>query len=65
LETRRLLASFTAASAADLIADMNAANAAGGANTITLAAGATFSLNAVNNQNEGATGLPVIAPVTT
>src|SRR4051795_3866573 len=36
LESRRLLASFTASSVTDLIADINAANAAGGTNTITL-----------------------------
>ena len=61
LETRRLLASFTAASVADLIADINAANAAGGANTITLAAASTFKLNAVNNYSYGPNGLPIIA----
>jgi hypothetical protein len=37
-------ASVTAASVTDLIADINAANLAGGSNTITLAAGATFTL---------------------
>ena len=37
LEARRLLASFTASSVTELIADINAANAAGGSNTITLA----------------------------
>ncbi|MBI1915942.1 MAG: hypothetical protein HYS12_14585 [Planctomycetes bacterium] len=52
---------FTAGSVADLIADINAANAAAGSNTITLAAGATFSLNAVDNSTDGPTGLPVIA----
>ena len=61
LETRRLLASFTAASVADLIADINAANAAGGSNTINLAAGSTFKLTAVDNNNYGPNGLPVIA----
>jgi len=61
LETRRLFASFTAASVADLIADINAANAAGGSNTITLKAGTTFSLNAVDNSTDGPTGLPVVA----
>ena len=60
LETRRLLASFTAASVADLISDIGAANAAGGSNTITLAAGSTFKLNAVADNNFGATGLPMI-----
>jgi len=61
LETRRLFASFAASSVAELISDMNAANAAGGSNTITLAAGATFNLSAVDNSTDGPTGLPVIA----
>jgi hypothetical protein len=61
LEDRTLPSNFTAASVADLIADINAANAAGGTNTITLVAGATFSLAAVDNTTLGATGLPVIA----
>jgi hypothetical protein len=61
LEPRRLLASFTASSVAELIADINAANAARGANTITLAPGTTFKLNAVDNDFGGPTGLPVIA----
>src|SRR5438128_2428950 len=61
LENRCLLSSFTAASVAELIVDINAANAAGGANTITLAAGSTFKLNAVADNNFGPTGLPVIA----
>jgi hypothetical protein len=46
---------------ADLIADINAANTAGGSNTITLVAGKTFTLAAVDNTTDGATGLPVIA----
>jgi hypothetical protein len=57
LEERTVPSCFTAASVADLVADINAANLAGGSNTITLAAGATFSLTTVNN----ATGLPVVA----
>src|SRR4051812_40668751 len=63
LETRQLLTAFTAASVADLIADINAANAAGGSNTITLAPGTTFNLSAVDNQINpgGGNGLPVIA----
>jgi hypothetical protein len=61
LESRKLLASFTATSVADLIGDINAANAAGGANTITLAAGGSFKLVAVDNTTNGPTGLPVIA----
>jgi len=60
LETRRLLASFTASSVGDLVADINAANAAGGANTIALTPGTTFTLSAVNNETYGATGLPII-----
>jgi len=46
----------------DLIAAINAANQAGGANTITLARGKTFTLTAVNNTIDGPTGLPVVAP---
>jgi hypothetical protein len=63
IEDRTLLSSYTALTAADLIADINAANAAGGANTITLAAktGSPYVLTAVNNSTDGATGLPVIA----
>ena len=61
LETRQLLSAFTAASVADLIADINAANAAGGSNTITLKVGTTFNLNAVADNTVGPTGLPVIA----
>src|SRR5882672_2573853 len=60
LETRCLLSSFTASSVAELVADINAANAAGGSNTITLAAGTTFKLNAVADNAFGPTGLPVI-----
>jgi hypothetical protein len=67
LEDRTVPSSFTAATVSDLIADINAANAAGGSNTITLAAGKTFTLTAVNNtdvDNRGArdaNGLPIIA----
>ena len=52
-----------AATVSDLIADINAANTAGGANTITLTAPTTspYVLTAVNNTTDGATGLPVIA----
>src|SRR6516164_8671425 len=61
-EDRALLASYTAASASDLINDINTANAAGGANTITLATQTTFTLTQANNTSDGApTGLPVIA----
>jgi hypothetical protein len=61
LEDRTLPSSYTAGTVADLIADINAANKAGGSNTITLVAGTTFTLAAVNNTTDGATGLPVIA----
>lgn len=63
LEDRTLLSNYTAATVADLIADINAANAAGGTNTITLIAPSTspYVLMAVNNSTDGPTGLPVIA----
>jgi hypothetical protein len=61
LEDRCLPSTYTAATVSDLIADINAANAAGGSNTITLVAGTTFTLTAVDNTTDGATGLPVIA----
>jgi hypothetical protein len=61
LENRTLLSSYTAASVSDLIADINAANGAGGSNTITLAKKADFTLTQVNNTSDGANGLPVIA----
>jgi hypothetical protein len=60
LEERTLPSNYTAASVADLIADINAANAASGSNTITLVAGTTFTLTAVNNTTDGANGLPVV-----
>jgi hypothetical protein len=61
LEDRALMSSNTAGTVADLIADINAANTGGGSNTITLVAGTTFTLTAVDNTTDGATGLPVIA----
>jgi hypothetical protein len=61
LEGRTVLSSYTAATVSDLIADINASDNGGGSNTITLVAGNTFSLTAVNNTTDGATGLPVIA----
>jgi hypothetical protein len=61
LEDRTVPSTFTAATASDLIADINAANLAGGSNTITLAPNVTFDLTEVNNTTDGATGLPVIA----
>ena len=60
LEDRTLPSSYTAATVSDLIADINAANQGGGANTITLAASTTFTLKKVDNTTDGATGLPVI-----
>jgi hypothetical protein len=67
LEDRTVLSNFTAATVADLIADINAANQAaanqpGVSNTITLVPGHTFTLTAVDNSSGGgSTGLPVIA----
>jgi hypothetical protein len=63
LEARTLLTSYTAATVADLIADINAANKAGGTNTIALTAptSSPYVLTAVDNSTDGATGLPVIA----
>ena len=64
LEDRTLLNAYTAGTVADLIHDINLANAAGGSNTITLSAApsAPYTLTAVDNTTDGATGLPVIAP---
>jgi len=58
-----LPSTYYAASASDLIADINAANRAGGANTIVLTAPTTspYVLTAVNNTTDGVTGLPVIS----
>jgi hypothetical protein len=63
LEGRALLTAYTASSLSVLVADISAANTAGGANTITLAAPTTspYVLTAVNNSTNGATGRPVIA----
>lgn len=63
LEDRLVPSNFTAATVSDLIADINAANLAGGSNTITLTAPATspYVLTAVDNTTHGANGLPVIA----
>jgi hypothetical protein len=61
LEDLTLLTNYTAATVADLIADINASNQHGGSNTITLVAGNSFQLTAVDNTTDGATGLPVIA----
>jgi len=62
LEDRTVLSNaYTAATVADLIADINAANTAGGSNTIALVAGNTFTLTALDNSTDGGNGLPVIA----
>ena len=63
LEDRTLLTSYTAATVSDLIADINAANKAGGTNTIALTAptSSPYVLTAVDNTTDGATGLPVIS----
>jgi hypothetical protein len=61
LEDRTCPSNFTAGTVSDLVADINASNQQGGSNTITLVAGKTFSLTAVDNTTDGATGLPVIA----
>jgi hypothetical protein len=61
LEDRSLPSTFSAATVSDLIADINAANQAGGSNTIVLAGNTTFDLTTVDNQTDVANGLPVIA----
>jgi hypothetical protein len=61
LEDRTVPSTFNAATVSDLIADIKAANQAGGSNTIILAPNTTFDLIRVNNKTNGATGLPVIA----
>jgi hypothetical protein len=62
LEDRTVLSTFYAATASDLIADINAANKHGGANTIVLTAPTTspYVLTAVDNSTDGPTGLPAI-----
>lgn len=62
LEERTLLSTYTAATASDLIVDIDAANKHGGTNTITLTAPTTspYVLTAVDNSTNGANGLPVI-----
>jgi hypothetical protein len=52
---------YTAATVSDLIADINAANQAGGSNTIVLAANTRFVLTGADNTTNGPNGLPVIA----
>ncbi len=62
MEDRTLPSTFYAATVSDLIADINAANKAHGANTIVLTAPTTspYVLTAVDNTTDGANGLPVI-----
>lgn len=62
LEGRTLFASYAAATVTELLSAMNAANASAVADEITLAAGATFSLTAVDNTSstDGPNGLPVV-----
>jgi hypothetical protein len=63
LEERRLLSAYIAADVSSLIADINAANKAGGTNTITLTApsNSPYVLSKVNNTGDGPTALPVIS----
>jgi hypothetical protein len=62
MEDRSLPSTFSAASVADLIADINAANKTNGSNTIYLTAPTTspYVLTAVDNTKYGANALPVI-----
>jgi hypothetical protein len=63
LEDRALPSSYSAGTASELITDINAANKAGGTNTITLTAPTSnpYDLTAADNTTNGPTGLPVIA----
>jgi hypothetical protein len=63
LETRLVPASYSAVNVAQLIADINAANTAGGSNTVTLTAPTSrpYVLTREINSSFGATGLPGIA----
>jgi hypothetical protein len=62
LECRTLLTAYTATTAAQLIADINAANKSGGTNTITLTASTTspYVFGTANSSPDGPTVLPVI-----
>jgi len=62
LEGRTLFASYAASTVSQLISAINSANSSAVADTITLAAGAIFSLTAVDNTTDpdGPNGLPVI-----
>lgn len=61
LEDRTVPSSYSAATVPELIAAIDAANLTPEADTITLAAGAIFTLTEVNNTTNGPTGLPTIA----
>jgi hypothetical protein len=61
LEGRALFASYAASTVSELISRINTSNNSAQADTITLAAGATFSLTAADNAANGPTGLPVIS----
>ena len=61
LEDRTVLSSYTAATVADLIKDINLANHYGGSNTITLATCKTFTMTKADNPTNGGNGLPAIA----
>jgi hypothetical protein len=60
LEDRWLPSTFYAATASDLIADINAANLQGGANTIVLTATSPYVMTAADNTADGGNVLPVI-----
>jgi hypothetical protein len=62
MEERTLPSTYYAATATDLIADINSANKGGAVSTIVLTAPTTspYALTAVNNTSNGANGLPVI-----
>ena len=61
LEARDVPAVYTAHNVAELIAELKATNAEGGANTITLVTGKQFKLDAADNSVNGPNGLPVVA----
>jgi hypothetical protein len=62
LEDRMLLTNYTASTSSELIADINAANKAGGTNTITLATHGNFVYWAPYSTSDGSgNALPVIA----
>lgn len=63
LENRTLPSTYYAATASDLVADINAANTVGGANTIVLTAPSSspYVLTAGNNLTNGYNALPVIS----